>query len=305
MRVTNKMLSMTVLNNLGTNLNRLQRFQDQMSSGQIISRPSDDPVIGARVLTLNSVIRQHEQYDRNTDDALSWLETSEKALGSLTDVLQRIRELTISGANGALSPTDREAIAKEVGQLAGNAMQIANTSFANRYIFAGTKTIEAPFAEVPPGSGTITYSGNTGKLEWEISQGITITVNFDGGEAFNPAIPGIAGDPSIFSLLKEINNNLMSGNTSQLSGPNLGQLDKVIDHVLNLRASAGARSNRLEMAQDRFAGETINYKALKSKLNDVDLARLVTEFKMQENVYQAALSTSARIIQPSLVDFLR
>lgn len=305
MRVTNKMLSMTVLNNLGANLNRLQRLQDQMSSGQVISKPSDDPVVGARVLTLNSVIQQHEQYDRNTNDALSWLEATEKALGSLTDVLQRVRELTVAGANGTLAPTDREAIAKEVEQLTGNIFQIANTSFANRYIFAGTKTTDAAFTEAPPGSGTIVYSGNTGKLEWEVSQGVTITVNIDGSEAFNPAIPGIVGDPSIFTLLKELKDNLQSGNTAHLSGTTLGQLDLAIDNVLNLRAAAGAKSNRLEMAQDRYAVETINYKALKSKLNDVDLARLVTDFKMQENVYQAALNTSARIIQPSLLDFLR
>lgn len=291
MRVTNKMLSMTVLNNLGANLNRLQRMQDQMSSGQIISRPSDDPVVGARVLTLNSVIQQHEQYDRNTNDALGWMETTEKALGSLGDALQRARELTVYGANGSLSQTDRDALAQEVEQLTGNMVQIANTSYANRYIFAGTKTTTAPF------DPTGTYGGNTGQMNWEVSQGVTMTVNIDGNDAFV--------NPGIFNILDDLKNDLLAGNTANLSGAILGQLDNAIDSVLNLRAAVGAKSNRLEMSQNKSFAEKINYEELKSKLNDVDFAKIITEYKMQENVYQAALSTGARVIQPSLLDFLR
>lgn len=297
MRVTNRMIAQTVLNNLGTNLNRLQKQQDQMSSLQVVSKTSDDPVIATRVVTLNSVLKQHDQYERNVGDALGWIETTERTLGGVNDVLQRARELAVAGGNDTLDQTERNAIAMEIEQIFDNVVQLANTTFANRYIFGGTKTTTAPFAESPPGSGTVVYSGDTGQLNWEVSQGVAMTVNIDGQAAFVT--------PGIFTTLNDLKTHLQSGDTASVRDTDLVNLDSAIDAVLNLRASLGAKANRLDMAKIQAGGERIDYEALMSKLNDVDLAKLVTDFKMQENVYQAALNVGARIIQPSLVDFLR
>lgn len=306
MRVTNNMISRTVLNNLSADLSRLQKTQDQMSSGQVVSRPSDDPVVTARVMTLDSVMAQHDQYDRNMNDAQAWLETTDKALGSLTSALQRARTLTIAGANDSLSSTDRNALAQEIDQLTGNVVQIANTSYANRYIFAGTKTTTVPFDS----SGNY-VAGNTGTLDWEVSQGVKITVNIDGNNAFNPtSITPITSDGSsrIFNMLHDLKAALTNGTSADianLSGKILGNLDSAIDNTLNLRAEVGAKSNRLQMALNQSAAETLNYKELKSKLNDVDMVKAITDFNMQESVYQAALNTAAQIIQPSLLNFLK
>lgn len=292
MRVTNRMIAQTVLNNLGTNLNRLQRLEDQMSSLQVVSKTSDDPVIANRVITLNSVLKQHDQYERNMGDALAWIETTEQTLGGVTNALQRARELAIYGANGSLDQTDREAVAKEIDQLFDNVVQLSNTTFANRYIFGGTKTTTAPFD--PSGA----YQGDEGQMNWEISQGVMMTVNINGKAAFE--------DTGIFTTLDNLRKNLRpGGNIAAISTTDLADLDKAIDGVLNLRASLGAQANRLDMAKNQAGDERINYEALKSKLNDVDLAKIVTDFKMQENVYHAALNVGARIILPSLVDFLR
>lgn len=382
MRVTNKMIANTVLTNLSADLRRMQKLQDQTSSGHVVSKPSDDPVIGARVMTLDSVMKQHDQYDRNMDDALGWMQTTETALGSLTDALQRVRELTVYGANGgALSQTDREALAKEVEQLTGNIVQIANTSYANRYVFAGTKTTTAPFdangnysagstvvvsgeavgtgdgatavfnltqkpvssspqpsltvggvaytlVPSPPSTvpadqqysidystGKITFgaapaalqpivanysyydSSTEGKMDWEVSQGVPMTVNIGGINAFV--------NPDVFSILNNIKSNLVDGNTDNLSNNMLSKLDTAIDNTLNSRAALGAKCNRLEMAQKQSSSESIDYEKLLSKLNDVDMAKVYTDFKMQEAVYQSALNTGAKILQPSLLDFLR
>lgn len=381
MRVTNKMVANTVLTNLSADLRRLQKLQDQTSSGHVVSKPSDDPVIGTRVMTLDTVMKQHDQYDRNMDDALGWMQTTETALGSLTDALQRARELTVYGANGTLSKTDREALAKEVEQLTGNVVQIANTSYANRYVFAGTKTTTSPFdangnysacstvpvvaepvgtgdgttavfnlaqkpvsSSPPPSltvggvaytlvpsppstvptdqqysidysSGKITFgvapaalqpivadysyydSSTEGKMDWEVSQGVPMTVNIGGFNAFV--------NPDVFSILNNIKSNLVAGNTDNLSNSMLSKLDTAIDNTLNFRATLGAKCNRLEMAQNQSSSESIDYEQLLSKLNDVDMAKVYTDFKMQEAVYQSALNTGAKIIQPSLLDFLR
>lgn len=296
MRVTNKMIAQTVLNNLAANLNRLQKLQDQMSSLHVVSKTSDDPMIATRVVTLNSVLKQHDQYEQNISDAKNWIETTESTLGNVTDALQRAREQAVYGANGTLDQTSREAIAQEIDQIFDNIVQLANTNFAGRYIFGGTKTTTAPFDDKGK------YLGDERELKWEISQGVVMTVNIDGKKVFGDT--SAAGDNGIFTVLNNLRTHLRNGDTQAVSNTDLGELDRVIDGILNLRASLGARANRLETATSQSGGERTNYEALLSKLNDVDLAKVVTDFSMQENVYQAALSTGARIILPSLVNFL-
>ncbi|BAF60292.1 flagellin and related hook-associated proteins [Pelotomaculum thermopropionicum SI] len=299
MRVTNKMIAQTVLNNLAANLNRLQKLQDQMSSLHVVSKTSDDPMIATRVVTLNSVLKQHDQYEQNISDAKNWIETTESTLGNVTDALQRAREQAVYGANGTLDQTSREAIAQEIDNIFDNIVQLANTNFAGRYIFGGTKTTTKPFESDGEYKGN---EGKEGELKWEISQKVEMIVNIDGKKVFGDT--SAAGDNGIFTVLNNLRAHLRSGDTQAVSNTDLGELDRVINGILNLRASLGAKANRLETATSQSGGERTNYEALLSKLNDVDLAKVVTDFSMQENVYQAALSTGARIILPSLVNFL-
>jgi len=294
MRVTNKMMAQTVLNNLYAAQRRLMKTQDQLSSLQVVSRPSDDPVVAARVLSLNTVMVQNEQYGRNIADALSWVEMTETALGKVNDVLQRARELAVYGASGTLEDTSRRALAEEVGQLLDNAVELANTSLAGRYIFGGTRTDAPPFSY--GAGGAIEYGGDENRLSWEIAQGVVMEMSVDGKTAFL--------DSGVFSALQDLRDDLLAGKASAVGGGDLAALDQTIDKILNLRAALGARANRLEALQSQMEGEQVNYQALKSKLNDVDLAAAVTEYKMNENAYQAALNVGARIILPSLVDYL-
>jgi len=304
-RVTNKMIANTVLYNLSANLKRMQKLQDQMSTGNVISKPSDDPVIATRVLTLNSVMSQHDQYYTNMDDAIGWMEAADAALDSLCDALDLAKEKAVYGANDTLSQTDRDAIAEEIEQLTGNIIQIANTSFGGRYIFSGTKTNTTPYDDNGNYYGN---SGVDGKLYWEVSQGVTIAINVDGDEVFNPStVSPITPDGShtFFNVLHDLQTALRNSDSDSLSGVILSNLDKLKDNVLNVRAAVGAKCQRLEMAQKQSANETTNYEELLSKLNDVDIAVIYTDFKMQETVYRSALNAGANIMQYSLLDFLK
>ena len=120
MRVTNQMLSRTVLQNLQRNLGRMQHYQNQMSSGRRVNRPSDDPLSVVRVMGLKTTLETNEQYKKNIDFSSSWLEITDTALGSANDVLQRARELAIYGASDGLSDDARKAISLEIEQLKGN-----------------------------------------------------------------------------------------------------------------------------------------------------------------------------------------
>src|SRR4051812_25767768 len=117
MRISQKMMADNALRNIQTNQARVDALESQITSGTRITRPSDDPIGAARALSLQESLDQSTQYGRNIDQATSWLNATDSALGSVTDALARSRELAVQAANGALTPSDRTALQAEVTQL--------------------------------------------------------------------------------------------------------------------------------------------------------------------------------------------
>ncbi|MGI9951230.1 flagellar hook-associated protein FlgL [Moorellaceae bacterium AZ2] len=297
MRVTNRMLINNVLTNINNNLQNMSKTQKQMSSGKRVSRPSDDPIVVARVLSFKTALAQQDQYDKNMADARGWLDASETALNMATATLQRARELAVYGANGTMPEASLKALAAEVDQLIDELIQTANTSYGGRFLFGGTTTTSAPFERT---GDSVSYNGNTGSLDWEVAQGVTITVNENGKKVFMEAVNG----SSIFELLFDLKDHLEKSEHSEV-GNTIAEFDQAIDHLLNIRATLGAKSKRLEMAQERLFVAKIGLTETMSKLEDIDLAETVMYYKNAENVYQAALATAAMVLQPSLVHYLR
>jgi len=567
MRITNSMLVSNMIRNINSNLNRMEKIQNQMATGKTISRPSDDPVGMARVLKSTSDIMVSEQHKRNVDEALSWLETTETSVTQLKDVMQRVRELTVRGATGSMASDDRQAIQKEIVQLKEQILSIGNSTFAGRFIFGGYNTKEHPFSieetdvgdklkyngkfispsgvvdssvtdaafinyMINPNNKELTNQQMADTLQIEIGIGDLMNVNVNGNELFEKGFGGVfetltklervlggeeeykhgfvdmmfqttltpvtvadldntLGDRSIeirmgndefvltlpsepltqdaiqkavdsvellkkngvrvnidssnnisFSAQEEITANaslgtativndtskqfiapLLIGNRLQntietdatnhqfvlsvggvshtidlptgkvyslgsLNGRNellkdvraqltslgidqqvqitftednrlqfkgqykdgvspsfndiriedtatgnivstlgfdnwqgsekavvksetlniggmLGDIDKNMENILAKLAEIGAKNNRLELSQNRLEDNLLNIKALLSKVQDADMTEVIMKLKMEEMVYQASLSTGARIIQPTLVDFIR
>lgn len=303
MRITNRMLISNVLTNINNNLKVMSNTQKQMSSGKRVSRPSDDPIVVARVLSFKSALDSMEQYDKNMQDARGWVDASESALSMATETLQRARELAVYGANGTLPKESMQALAHEIDQLIDELVQTANTSYGGRFLFGGSQTTKAPFERIADEKDLdypVRYIGNDANLDWEIAPQVTITVNENGQRVFMEAV----GNKSVFEVLASLKTALENAQHDQVANT-LGELDQAIDHLLNIRASLGARSNRLQMSQDRLFNSKISLTETMSKLEDIDLAEAVMNYKNQENVYQAALATAAMVLQPTLIDYLR
>lgn len=308
MRITNQGMLNNYLNNLNRNLTQMQKYQDQLSSGKEIRRPSDDPFAVTRSMSLHTSINQNDQYLRNIEDSLGWTDMTDTALGSMGDIMNRLRELTIQGANGTLSDTDQGAVQDEVEQLIDQIAQIGNTNYDGRYIFAGQDTTKPPFSAT---DNVLKYKETTEATEFtdqmlvrEISQNVTMEINIPG----NWIIQGKHDDELTADLpttLNSIVNALETGDTEALGGDLLGQLDEHIDNILALRSEMGAKYNRLEAAKGKNEEETFNMTELMSKTEDIDLAEKTMQYMTMENVYRASLSTGAKIMQPTLLDFLR
>lgn len=303
MRITNAILNNNMINYLGSNLNRLSKYQDMLATGKKIQVPSDDPVIAARALKLRTDVSEVEQYRRNAEDAQAWMEITDNTLSNITEVVQRIRELTVQAANGTNTAGDMQKIKEEANQLKYQLIHLSNNTYAGRYIFSGFKT-DKPLIEETSGNFLIDVT-NTEDIKFEIGIGDDININVPGGELFNNGVGTTTGTKGKFLTdIDKIISDMDSGNYNTVSS-DIALLDENIENLLRIRADLGARQNRLELTLNRLGEDGINFTRLMSKNEDADMAEVIMNLKSEENVYRSSLAGGARIIQTSLVDFLR
>ncbi|MED5051725.1 flagellar hook-associated protein FlgL [Anoxybacillus rupiensis] len=303
MRVTQGMLAANMLRNLSASYAQLGKYQDQLATGKKINRPSDDPVVAMKGMAYRTNLTEVQQYKRNFSEAHSWIDNSDSALDEATQVLQRIRELVVQASNDTYETTQRESIAQEVQQLTDHLVSIANTKVGDKYIFNGTDTLQQPvdLNRTPP------VSTNNSEVKIELSQGIYIPVNVDPTKVFSyDNAATTANGNGLFSDLKFLNNDL---NDATKSGADINQylsyIDKHINNLLSARAELGARMNRIELMEERVDQQEVVANRILSDNEDADIERVITDLKMQETVHRAALGVGSRIIQPTLLDFLR
>lgn len=474
MRVTNKMLSNNFLADMKTNLENINKIQQQNTSGKKFRKPSDDPFAVARSMQLHTDINTNKQYSKNITDVSNWLDTTDTALGQAGNVLQRVRELLISSGNGGYTKSERRAIKDEINEKIGEMSQILNTNFGGNYIFGGSRSTTKPMEVI--GGSSLENSAVTDKIvidnsnnakkdtivndKNELTKALEIKIEFDntkkqagstpdkkiikidipkdtkiyslsdlaekinkqiGDETINvgkfdekiKAVPNLKDNNIMFvninkpvgeetvntftiknSTLGGINNkaafninniqntrliyhqkeggelvdgpeyeqiksrlkvevsqgvtmdynvstadvmeftnekgealdlrDILNSITNHLDGkdekgsdiedPNaikdlitkdLTNITDAISNVLKIRAEVGAKQNRIEGANDRNKDATFNMTKILSKHEDVNYTENMTDYATMLTVYMASLQTSAKIIQPSLMDYLR
>ncbi|WP_210023610.1 MULTISPECIES: flagellar hook-associated protein FlgL [unclassified Paenibacillus] len=302
MRVTQGMLNNQFLRNMNTNLNRINDHQNQLSTGRRINKPSDDPVGMSFALRYRSELSANDQYESNLDTATSLLDFTDTMMGQANDVIQRVREVAVQGANGTNPQQALDAMRSEVDQIYKQMVSIGNSQFNGRYVFNGQLTDNPPYSEATAATDKV----DTGDIVFEIGVGVRIAANKTGNKVFGEAVdlnnPG--ANDNIFKVMQDLSAALASGNTLEINNT-IGRLDQCNDKFLEARADVGARMNRMELAQSRLADINVNLQTLKSKTEDADVAEVITNLKTDESVYQSSLSVGAKIIRPSLIDFLR
>ena len=302
MRITNNMLINNMMLSYTNNLSQTQKYQSQLATGHKISVPSDDPIVASKSLKLRTDVAEITQYRRNTDDATSWMDITEATMSQITDVVQRMREITVEGANGTNTPSDLAKISAEAKELRTQLIQLGNTTYAGRYIFSGYKT-DKPLLDND--GNFVNNIDNAEEIKFEIGIGDDINVNVPGSDLFNDGVNGIAGSRSAFvDTFDQIVTAMDSDDKTSLSNL-LANLDGDMDNLLKVRAGLGARANRVELTSNRLDDDNVNFTKLMSTNEDVDIAEAIMNLQNEMNVYQASLSTGAMVIQKSLVDYLR
>ena len=295
MRVTQSMLTNNMLSSLSNSYEKMGKLQDQISSQKKINRPSDDPVVAMKGISYRRNVQEVEQYKRNYSEAYNWIDNSDASLDQTGQALQRIRELIVQGSNDTYDSEQRRSIQNEIGQLREQLIEIANTKVGDKYIFNGSDTLNPPVS--PEGGVKPVVGAGSQDVQLELAKGVYITVNIKPQEVFNS---GLFDD--IDRLMDELKNESATGNSINAF---IEDIDNHIANVNNTRSELGARYNRVELMENRIDQQEIIVKEKMSENEDIDFEKVVTEMLTQESVHRAALAVGARVIQPSLMDFLR
>lgn len=275
------------------NYTRYHDAQQTVVTGKRIQRPSDDPFGASLGITLHRQIQESEQYQRNLTTAKNFLSITDVALENLNDLMVQVKSLAVQAATDTQNPEGRSAIAQQIKQIMTEVISIGNnTTYGDRYIFAGTQTLRAPFHL---DGETLVYDGDHGDLNVELSPAVVMSINVQG----DPLITGI------YQAMANIKRYVETNDIERLSKKGLQELQNQLDNLLRTRAVVGSKIRQVEMIQQRLEKRHVDFTELLSGIEDADIADAITKLKMAETTYQVTLATMARMENLSLLDFLR
>lgn len=297
LRITQNSMNRSQLAGLNESLSRLQRTHEELTTGKRLNRPSDDPVATVSAMRFRAEQGQLEQAGLNIADGLDRLRSADSTLSQTQNLIQRMRTLTVGSLSGTNAGAGREAVAKEIRELRGAIIQQANGGYAGQPLFGGTTTQTNAFdpdtgAFVGNENGVIRVISNAPGAAGQLDVGVK------GQTMFGTDLE--KGTGAIDSLAAAIQSGDEAGMKAGLEA-----LDNLRGRVLDEHTTIGAKVNRLERQTEINGRQSDASKIALSKVEDTDFLKAAMDLSIQSNAYQAALSASAKVIQPSLMDFIR
>lgn len=287
MRVANKTIYDAVKYNLGNCTQGMNKANEIVSTGKRINKLSDDPVGLTQALNVRSAISNIEQMQRNISHGNSWLASSESALTHVEDIISDIKALCIQMANATTGSAQRLSAAGTVQNMLDEIISLANTNVAGSYIFAGSKTDTTPF------SSDGTYNGNNNAFTIKIGKDATVEIGSDGDAVF-----GI-----IFSTMANLKTALETNDVGGIQDA-ISNLDVDFDHISAKISDVGSKMNRMDLKEKIFQDINFANTDRLSKIEDADIVEAIMDLKARELAYQAALSSSAKLMTLTLVDYM-
>jgi flagellar hook-associated protein 3 FlgL len=299
MRITEGIIANTILNNLQSGQGRLERLQQQASSGLKLSTPGDDPVSAQQVIQLKGIVQDADQFSRNIATGTSWLEQSDSSMADMGNVVTRARELAMQMANGTYSAQERTIAASELNQLKNEIVQYGNSQVAGKYIFGGFVSDKPPFDAA---SGA--YIGTNDPVSMEVDRGAYVTINVPGGSLLRGGTPPGSTGTDIIGELDKLTTALSINDLTGIRAA-LPALQNAQNQILAARGDVGARMNRVQSASDKLESMKISLNKVISSKQDADYLQVISDLTNQQNAFQAALASSAKTSQLSLLDYLK
>jgi flagellar hook-associated protein 3 FlgL len=220
---------------------------------------------------------------------------AESAMTGVQNLISDTRALCVQMVSANTTPEHRQSAAQDVSNTLIEMLSLANTEVNGRYIFAGSKT------ESPAFDQNGIYRGDAEPFKIKISKESTIEVGGDGEALFQPTGQGTSDD--IFQTMSDLKTALLNNNISGVQEA-MTELESQFEHVTNKISSIGSRTIRMEVKERIFEDLKLVDTERLSMIEDADLAAAVIDLKEIEVAYQAAMNSSGKVMQLSLVDYL-
>ena len=324
MRITNASMVRSHLYDTQKNLTNMSKINQQISTGKVINTISDDPHKAIKIMNMNNEIKYTEKYNSIIDETVGWMNNTDGALESVGNLLGEIKDSIIKVGNGTYSQNDMKSLNADINEKIKQLGDTLNSTYGGKYIFGGTNVDDAPIkvVENPDGSVKLEFSKdkngqtipNTDDLKADISSGINIDYNISVGEILNIK----DGNGNTVNLLDEINNlstlmnDIANGDEQTaakaketLLNDTKGKIDTLFDHVVNERTSLGVRVSTAEKIKELNDEDILNIQDVLSKTQDTDVVEKFIELKSAEMIYQASIQVGAKLIQPTILDYIR
>jgi flagellin-like hook-associated protein FlgL len=299
MRITQRAVALTSLQGLNRNLDAVGKLQQQLTSGRLISAPSDSPTGTNRAMQTRGDQAAVAQQGRNLTDAQSWLEQTDSALQTMLSTTRRVRDLTVQGLNtGAAAEVSQQALATEVTSLREGLLSLANLQIQGRPLFGGVTSGGQAYN---PANGNWIGQADTPAthINRRVSDTEKIRVDVSGPEAF--------GDPNndLFDVVGKIAADMTSPTAATALAVHLADLDEIMKKMQGAVADIGTRASRVERLQQINFDRSIALTQQLGETENIDLPNTIMRLEMQKVGYESALAATAKAIQPTLLDYLR
>ena len=324
MRITNASMVRSHLYDTQNNLTNMSKINQQISTGKVINTVSDDPHKAIKIMNINNEIKYTEKYNYNIDETVGWMNTTDGALDNVGNLLGEIKETILKVGNGTYSQNEMKSLNEDMNEKIKQLADTLNSTHGGKCLFGGSSVDDAPITviENPDGTVKLEFSKdkngqtipNTDDLKADISSGINIDYNISVGEILNIK----DGNGNTVNLLDEINNlstlmnDIANGDEQTaakaketLLNDTKGKIDTLFDHVVNERTSLGVRVSTAEKIKELNDEDILNIQDVLSKTQDTDVVEKFIELKSAEMIYQASIQVGAKLIQPTILDYIR
>lgn len=291
MRISAAIMAEQIKANLTRQSTQLMGTQLKLATGRRINTPSDDPVGIAKVLDHRTTLRTIDQYRRNIEDAKHRSAYTETVLGQVSELVEQAKKM-------AVNPTtaNRAVFAQEIGHIRRQVLGLAHEKYAGGYLFAGHRSDTAPYDQTSP----YAYQGDGGSHAVMVGKGVTVRIEADGSRIFGD------GPDSLFQLLDDFETALTAEPFDAAAVRDLvDPLYRAADRLKLSRSGLAADYKRLERTDDHWKRFANAVESMRQRVEDADVTQAAIDMQVQQTAYEVLLATSARVIQPSLVDFLR
>ncbi len=301
MRVATTMLHHSVVQDLQNTSWRMLKLQAQIASGRLLLVPSDNPLGAERALRARSDLRATEQWARNLEQARRFVTASETAVAHISDLMAEFRVLATKAADEGYGSEEMKALAEEIDGLLEDALASANAHLGGVRLFAGLATNDDPFAAVRDEDGRIVRvevarDGTELAMRRQVDENVVLTINVTGSDLFGESL-------EFFEHLIAVRDAADSGDHEAVRSM-LEDLDEDSERIAAAHSLIGVLMTRIEGMRDWLETQKIELEATRSGEEDLDVARALVDYSEEQAMLEAALATTTRLLDLTLVKFL-